>query len=368
MEKKELLAVLRLQKSKLIGDVIAKKLITIVGSASGIFEEKSHRLQKIDGIGSLTIDSLKDSSVLESAEKELEFILSHQIDYEYFLNDTYPEYLKHCIDAPILFFKRGNFNFENRRMISIVGTRNMTSYGRDFCKSLIQSLRKYEPTIVSGFAYGVDICAHKEALACELTTLAVLANGLNHTYPKIHKKYVSDMETRGGFISEFWHDEQPLRENFLKRNRIIAGLSQATIVVESAEKGGSLVTADIANSYNRDVFAVPGRIKDSFSKGCNNLIKNNQAIMITQPEDVIEFLNWDLPEASSEKVIQKQLFVDLDVEEQRIYDYLFENGKQLLDIIALQTQIPIYKLSSILLGLELKGVLRPLPGKQFEVI
>lgn len=368
MEKKELLAVLRLQKSKLIGDRISKRLITIVGSASGIFEEKTHRLQKIDGIGSLTLDSLKDASALEAAENELEFILSHQIDFEYFLNDGYPEYLKHCIDGPILFFKRGNFSFENRRMISIVGTRNMTSYGRDFCKELIQSLRKYDPTIVSGFAYGVDICAHKEALDCNLSTIAVMATGLSHTYPKIHKRYVSEIESKGGFISEFWHDEQPLRENFLKRNRIIAGLSQATIVIESAEKGGSLVTADIANSYNRDVFAVPGRIKDSFSKGCNNLIKNNQAIMVTQPEDVIEYLNWDIPDANSEKSIQKQLFVELDDEEQRIHDYLLENGKQLLDIIALQTQIPIHKLSSLLLGLELKGVLRPLPGKQFEVI
>lgn len=367
MKKEELLAALRLQKSKLIGDISAKKLISIVGSASGIFEEKNSLLTKIDGVGALTLKSLRDPSVLVAAEQELETITKQNISYSYFLQDDYPENLKHCIDGPILFFKQGNMNLKSTKLISIVGTRNMTSYGRDFCKELILSIKDYQPIIVSGFAYGVDICAHKEALSHGLSTLAVLGSGLGRIYPKVHQQYKSEIQKQGGFITEFWHQEQPLRENFLKRNRIIAGISQATVVIESAEKGGSLVTANIANSYNRDVFAVPGRIQDQFSKGCNHLIKSNQALMLTHPEDLIRFLNWDMP-FESPKPVQKQLFIELTPEEQKVYDHLQESGKQLLDSLSLDVKIPIHKLSSILLEMELKGVLRPLPGKQFEVI
>jgi DNA processing protein len=197
--------------------------------------------------------------------------------------------------------------------------------------------------------------------------LGCLAHGLNQIYPKVHKKYMVDMEKNGGFFTDFWSSDTFDKNNFLKRNRIIAGLSEATIVIESAEKGGSLVTADIANSYNRDVFAVPGRTTDSQSVGCNNLIKHQKAHMLTTPLDVPYILNWQL-EDDKNPVIQKQLFVELDATEKVIYNYLKENEKQQLDVIAINCKLPIFKVAGVLLNMELKGVIRPLPGKLFEII
>lgn len=365
MNSEKLLAVLRLQATKNVGDILAKKLITAVGSVENVFKEKPHVLHKINGIGTLVTQHLFDENNLKRAEDELNYIQQNNIAFSYFLEDDYPQNLKHCVDAPILIFKDGNLNLNNDKIISIVGTRNMSSYGRDFCNQLIEDLKEYNPIIVSGFAYGVDICAHKAAIKNNLQTIAVLAHGLEEIYPKTHKKYIHEVNNNGGFITEFWHDEQPMRENFLKRNRIVAGISKATIIIESAEKGGSLVTADIANSYNRDVFALSGRATDIYSKGCNNLIKNNQAHLLTSAEDIVKMLNWDIRQAAVPK--QEKLFVELNSSEQKIYDYLQQNGKQLLDDIAINCELPIYQLSSILIQLELKGVVKPLPGKMFEV-
>lgn len=367
MKKEKLLAILRLQKSKAVGDIIAKKLIVNVGDVEQIFKEKSFKLEKINGIGAHVIKHLFNEDNLKRAEKELHYIIKNNIEYSYFLEDDYPKNLQNCIDSPILIFKDGNINLSNRKIISIVGTRNMSSYGRDFTNNLIELLAEHNPIIVSGFAYGVDICAHRSAVKNGLQTIAVLAHGFETIYPKVHKKYINQINENGGFITEFWSEDQPLRENFLKRNRIVAGISQATIIVESAEKGGSLVTADIANSYNRDVFAIPGRTTDIYSRGCNDLIKNNKAHLLNTPEDIVKLLNWDIKE-KSKKPIQKQLFIELNQNEQKIYDYLQKNGKQLLDVIALDCAIPLFQLSSILLQMELKGVIKPLPGKMFETI
>ncbi len=200
-----------------------------------------------------------------------------------------------------------------------------------------------------------------------LTTVGVLAHGFEEIYPKTHKKYVAEMHKNGGFLTDFWHNDELIRENFLKRNRIVAGISEATIIIESADKGGSLVTADIANSYNRDVMAVPGRSTDNFSRGCNDLIKRNKAAILTSANDLIEMLNWDLGD-NIKQGIQKQLFVELNETEQIIYDFLIENGKELLDVIAINCELPIYKTTTILFNLEMKGVVKPLPGKLFEVV
>ena len=200
-----------------------------------------------------------------------------------------------------------------------------------------------------------------------LQTIGVLAHGLNQVYPKTHKKYISKMEQNGGFLTEFWSTSNPEKENFVKRNRIVAGMSEATIVIESADRGGSLITATLANDYNRDVFAVPGRITDKYSQGCNNLIKTQRAHLLSSAADLVYILNWEL-ENKKTKTIQKQLFVSLENEEQKVYDYLVQKGKELMDIIALECEFPIYQLSSILLNMELKGVVRPLPGKLFEAI
>jgi DNA processing protein len=367
MKDEKLLAVLRLQKSKAIGDILAKKLIVHVGDVEQIFREKSTTLQKINGIGNHVLKYLFDKKNREFAEQELNYIKKNSIQYSYFLEDDYPINLQNCIDSPILIFKDGNINLNNDKIISIVGTRNMSSYGRDFCTKIIEDLAGYNPLVVSGFAYGVDICAHKAAVKNNLQTIAVLAHGFEQIYPKAHKKYINQVNENGGFLTEFWSEEQPLRENFLKRNRIVAGISKATIIIESAEKGGSLVTADIANSYDRDVFALPGRATDIYSKGCNSLIKYNRATLLTSAEDVIKMLNWDINERPK-KSIQKQLFVELNEKEQKIHDLLSEKGSQVLDVISLECAIPMYQLAAILLQMELKGVTKPLPGKMFELL
>ena len=367
MKEEKLLTVLRLQKCKAIGDILAKKLIVNVGDVEQVFKEKAAILSKINGIGAHVLKHLFDKENVKLAEKELDYITKNNIDYTYFLEEDYPVNLQNCIDSPILMFKDGNINLKNDKIISIVGTRNMSSYGRDFTNNLIEELAEYNPIIISGFAYGVDICAHKAAIKNNLQTIAVLAHGFEQIYPKVHKKYINQVNENGGFFTEFWSEEQPLRENFLKRNRIVAGISKATIVIESAAKGGSLVTADIANSYNRDVFALPGRATDIYSKGCNNLIKNNRAELLTSASDIVKLLNWDIKK-TPKKAIQKQLFLDLNENEQKIYDYLQKNGKQILDVIALDCAIPLFQLSSILLQMEMKGILKPLPGKLFEIV
>jgi len=373
MQETELLYLLALQKVEGVGDIVAKKLLTHCGNAETIFKTKSSQLSSIDGIGSVLLSKLKNKTIFEKAEAELKFINKNEINVAFFQDDNYPDRLKHCIDGPLLLFTSGNIDFKTRKIISIVGTRQITSHGTEFCKKLISDLAPLNPIIVSGFAYGVDIVAHQAAIEHGLQTIGVVAHGLDQIYPGVHKKYVSKMEINGGFMTEFWSKTNPEKENFVKRNRIVAGMSEATIVIESAEKGGSLITANLANDYNRDVFAVPGRTSDKFSQGCNNLIKTQKANLLTSAADIVYILNWDLEGIASnsrndKKPVQKQLFVTLENDEQKIYDYLLKSGKEILDVIALECDFPIYKISGILLNMELKGVIRPLPGKLFEAI
>ncbi|WP_286969873.1 DNA-processing protein DprA [Flavobacterium sp. UBA4854] len=366
MTDQDLFSLLALLKVDGVGDILGKKLLHSFGSASDIFKAKNSQLATVDGIGSVLLKNLKDKTIFERAEKELLFIKNNTIQVSFFQDESYPERLKHCFDAPILLFTAGNIDLKNRKIISIVGTRQITSYGTDFCKKLIEEIAPLDPVIVSGFAYGVDIVAHQAAIDYNLQTIGVLAHGLNQIYPRTHKKYMAKMEENGGFITEFWSDSNPDKEKFVRRNRIVAGMTEATIVIESADRGGSLITANMANEYNRDVFAVPGRVTDKYSQGCNNLIKTQKANVLTSAADLIYMLNWDIKEKP--KNIQKQLFVELESDEQKVYDFLQKDGKQLLDIIAIECEIPIFKLSGILIEMELKGVIRPLPGKLFESI
>ena len=366
MTDQDLFHLLALMQVEGVGDIMAKKLITHCGNATEVFNTKTAQLAAIDGIGSVLLKNLKNKAVFEKAEQELKFINSNKIKVDYFQDESYPNRLKHCIDGPVLLFTSGNIDLKNKKIISIVGTRQITSYGMEFCRKLIEDLAPLEPVIVSGFAYGVDIFAHQLAMDNNLQTIGVLAHGLNQIYPKTHKKYVAKMEQNGGLMTEFWSSSNPDKENFVRRNRIVAGISEATIVIESAERGGSLITANIANDYNRDVFAVPGRITDKYSQGCNNLIKTQKANLLTSAADLIYILNWDIQ--TKTKPVQKQMFVTLDEEEQKVYDYLLKNGKETLDSIALQCNFPIYRISGMLLNMELKGVIRPLPGKLFEAI
>jgi DNA processing protein len=369
MKDSELLHLLALSKVEGIGDIVAKKLIQHCGNVENIFKTNASKLTSIDGIGQNLINKLKDKSVFEKAKAEFDYIKRNNINVCFYQDDNYPDRLKHCIDGPVLLFSSGNINWNTRKIISIVGTRQITSYGMEFCKKLIADLAPLNPIIISGFAYGVDIVAHQAAMDNNLQTIGILAHGLNQIYPKTHKRYIAKMEQNGGFMTEFWTTSNPEKENFVKRNRIVAGIAEATIVIESAEKGGSLITANMANDYNRDVFAVPGRISDKLSQGCNNLIKTQRAHLLTSAADVLYILNWELENSQKEsKSIQKQLFISLDENEQKIYDYLQQNGKQLLDIIAIECDFPIFKISAVLLNMELKGVIRPLPGKLFEAI
>jgi DNA processing protein len=366
MNETELYYLLALQKVEGVGDIVAKKLISHCGDAATIFKTKSSQLASINGIGSVLISKLKNKSIFAIAEAELKYIENNEINVSSFQDNNYPERLKHCIDGPILLFTSGNIDFTNRKIISIVGTRKITPYGADFCKSLIAELSPLNPIIVSGFAYGVDIVAHQAAMENDLQTIGIVAHGLDQIYPSSHKKYVAKMEQNGGFMTEYWSGTNPEKENFVKRNRIVAGISEATIVIESAIKGGSLITANLANDYNRDVFAVPGRTSDKLSLGCNNLIKTQKANLLTCAADLVYILNWDIEKTT--RSVQKKLFIILENDEQKIYDYLIKSGKEILDIIALECDFPIYKISGILLNMELKGVVRPLPGKLFEAI
>lgn len=366
MTDQDLFYLLALLKVEGVGDIMAKKMLTHCGNAENVFKTKINQIAAIDGVGSVLLKNLKDNSIFDKANRELEFIKSNDVKVSFFQDQDYPERLKHCFDSPVLIFSSGNINLKNKKIISIVGTRQITSYGMEFCRKLIEDLAPLDPVIVSGFAYGVDIVAHQLAIDFNLQTIGVLAHGLNQVYPKSHKKYVAKIEENGGFITEFWSSSNPDKENFVRRNRIVAGMTEATIVIESADRGGSLITANLANDYNRDVFAVPGRVTDKYSQGCNNLIKTQKANVLTSAADLVYILNWDI--GNKEKTIQKQLFVEMEPDEQKVYDFLLKNGKELLDIIALTCDFPIYKISGLLLNMELKGLIRPLPGKLFEAI
>lgn len=366
MTQDELLAYLILQRIPNLGDTSIKRLINRFETAENVLRQKKETLLKIDGIGEIRLKEFYEKSHRQAAEQELHFIERAGISCCNFREANYPERLKHCVDGPVLLFKRGDAGYENKRVLAIVGTRKVTTHGLQFIRKFIEDLAPLQPLIVSGFAYGVDIAAHTAALDNGLDTLAVLAHGLNQIYPKVHAKYQKAVERQGAFMTDFWSSDAFDRTNFLRRNRIIAGIAEATLVVESAEKGGSLVTADIANSYNRDVFAVPGRTDDLQSVGCNNLIKTQKAQLITSAADLIYQLNWQPEEIF--KPVQKQLFVELTDEERIVWRLLSDRGKEELDLIALNCNLPTYKTASLLLNMELKGVVRPLPGKLFELI
>ncbi|MFV8225297.1 DNA-processing protein DprA [Christiangramia aquimixticola] len=366
MENDDLLYTLALQHVPNLGDTTAKKLLKKFGSAKEIFKEKKGNLLKINGIGATRLSELNDPKNLKQAEAELEFIEKNNIKVHFYQDTDYPEKLKHCLDGPVLLFSRGQIDLQKKRIISIVGTRQITAHGIAFCEKLIEEIAPLDPVIVSGFAYGVDITAQKAAVKNNLQTVGCLAHGFNQIYPRTHKKYVKEIEENGGFYTDFWSTDNFDRNNFLKRNRIIAGLSEATIVIESAEKGGALVTADIANSYDREVFAVPGRPSDKYSLGCNNLLKAQNAHVLTSAADVAYILGWKTE--NKPKVVQKQLFINLEDDEQKIYQFLENSGKTELDQLALNCNFPTFKTASLLLNMELKGAVRPLPGKLFEVI
>jgi DNA processing protein len=350
-----------------IGAVTARNLIAYVGSVEGVFQEKEKNLMKIPGVGEVNAQRIIRQNVLDRAKREVDFILKNQIQTLFYLDDNYPVRLKNCNDAPIILYFKGNANLNELRIISIVGTRNATNYGKEICEELIHSFsdRNYKLLVVSGLAYGIDVHAHKACLKYNVPTVGVFAHGLDTIYPSLHSSVASKMLENGGLITDFVSDTVIDRQNFLRRNRIIAGLADATIIVESAEKGGALVTADIANSYNRDVFAFPGRSNDQYSRGCNKIIKLNEAVLVENAADIEKAMNWDV-KISFPRVFQASLFEEFTPEENKLIDLLKE-GDRFVDEITAETQMQMSRVSALLLGLEFRGLVISLPGKMYRL-
>jgi DNA processing protein len=349
-----------------IGDINARKLVSHFGSVEAIFHEPYRNLLKIPGIGSGIAGYISERSYLKIAEKEAEYITKNNIATFFYLDNNYPFRLRQCDDSPVLFYFKGNCDLNSSKIISVVGTRNATSHGKEQCEKIIAGLAAGHPdlVIVSGLAYGIDITAHKAALANDLQTIGVLGHGFKTIYPSVHRPVAKEITGKGGLLTDFLSDALPERNNFLKRNRIIAGISDATLVVESGKKGGALITADIACSYNRDVFAVPGRPDDQWSAGCNSLIRSNKAALVESAEDIEYFLNWQ-PE-KSKPAVQRSLFSELDETEQKIFELISKEGESTIDHICRTLDIPIYKLSAQLLQMEFKGVVRCYPGNIYR--
>ena len=350
-----------------IGDILAKKLISYCGGVEAVFSEKKSALLKIPNVGEILAEAIANNNVFAKAEKEVDFIVKHNIGCAFYLDDDYPVRLKNCPDSPVIFFYKGDVDFEHSKIVSIVGTRQATQYGKDLCNRLVDELcqHNHNPIIVSGLAFGIDVCAHRAALRNGLPTIAVLGHGLTKIYPSAHATVAREIVQNGALITEFLSDSPIEPNNFLRRNRIIAGIADLTVVVESNARGGALTTADIANSYNRDVFAFPGRLTDACSAGCNWLVKTNKANLIQSVEDIEYIMGWD---KKSQTNVQRELFPEVSPEEKSILQILKENGEFPVDNLCIALQMSVSKASALLLNLELAGLVRSLPGKMYKLV
>lgn len=348
-----------------IGDISGKKFVDYCGSAEAIFKETRKSLEKITGMREASIDAIcNPKEYLDRAEEEIGFMEKNDIRPLFFLDSDYPRRLLQCEDSPLLLYYKGKANLNANRVVAIVGTRNITDYGKDNCNQLVEELASDDVLIVSGLAYGVDTIAHKASLKNGIPTVAVTGCGLQQVYPSINKKLSSEMmEKGGGILTEYMSGTLPERENFPRRNRVIAGMADAVVVIESALKGGSLITADIANSYNRDVFAYPGRVMDMYSQGCNYLIRTNRAHLMESAQNLRYVMRWE-----SVNKVEKQtsIFREFTGEEKKIMDCFGTNTVVNLDDIIVKTELSTTKIAALLLELEFDGVLMALPGKRYQ--
>lgn len=352
----------------------ALEIYKAAGSAQNLYEHRNEVGDMIEGCTPRLVEALKDwGDAMKRAEAEVKYMEEHKIRACTLLDDDYPQRLLECADAPLVLYYKGNSDLNQTRIISIVGTRQITNYGRDLCHKFIRELHELCPKvlIVSGLAYGVDICAHRESLANGYETIGVLAHGLDQIYPYHHRDTAAQMVEHGGLLTEFMTQTNADKANFVRRNRIVAGMSDSTIVIESAAKGGSLITAEIAQSYDRAVFAFPGNIGQPFSEGCNNLIRDNGAGLISSAEDFVKAMGWEYDAVRRQALadgIERQLFPELSPEEQKIVSLLQQTNDLQLNIISVKTGIAIHQITAMLFQLEMKGVVKPLAGGMYHLL
>lgn len=350
-----------------VGDHLIRQLVSYCGSADKVFNTPKGKLLKIPGIGAVTATAILQGKSFENAEKELRKAEKERVKLLFFTDKEYPSRLKAIHDAPSLLYVKGNVNFEYSKTIAIIGTRRATDYGKRCVEDLTEALVPHQPLIVSGLAYGIDIHAHKTALKHDLANIGVIGSGIDVIYPSAHAETARKMQAHGGLVTEFRFGTKPDAHHFPARNRIVAGLSDAVIIVEAGEGGGALITADIANGYHKDVFAFPGNIGQSFSEGCNNLIKSNKAHLITSVKDLEYIMNWDL--LNTKQVAKPLPLSDYEEPERIVLQTLMNHANHtlMIDEISWRTNLPIGKVASILLGLEFKGVIQSLPGKLYKI-
>ncbi len=349
-----------------IGDVHTKILVEHYGSAEKVFKARKSELDKLPGIGEIRAKSIKEFSLFARAEEELNFIEKYKIRAFTLHDQHYPKRLLNCYDAPTILYFRGNADLNTEKIISIIGTRNNTDYGKETVREIIEALASFKVLIVSGLAYGVDSVSHKFAIKNDLPTVGILAHGLDRIYPPAHKTLAKEMLSNGGLLTDFISGSNPDKQNFPKRNRIVAGMADAVLVIETGIKGGSMITAEIANSYNKDVFAIPGRTGDAKSEGCNYLIKSNKAVLTTSGQDIVEFMNWDLQKIKQKP--QRQLFIELSPDEKIIVDILKQQDAIHIDDLYVKSGLKSSAVAAATLNLELQNVLQSLPGKIYKLI
>jgi len=352
----------------------ALELYKSVGSAQLLYEHRNDIGEVLKESSPRLVEALKDwDEPMKRAELEMNYMEEHGIRAITLTDEDYPQRLIECPDAPIILYYKGNSDLNQAKIISIVGTRRCTLYGQDLIRNFIADLRKSCPQvlIVSGLAYGVDIHAHRQALINKYETVGVLAHGLDQIYPYHHRETAAEMLNHGGLLTEFMTQTNADKANFVRRNRIVAGMADATILIESAQKGGGLITAGIAQSYNRSVFAFPGNVNAEFSKGCNNLIRDNGAGLISNANDFLEAMGWKdevrLQQALNDG-IERNLFPDLSPEEQKIVAILQQENDLQLNILSVKSGFPIGTLTALLFQLEMKGVVKPFAGGMYHLL
>jgi DNA processing protein len=349
-----------------IGDVRAKALLEKFESAEAIFKAPKNQLENIEGIGTIAATAIKKFTDFKICEEEIAFIEKNKIEPLFITDANYPKRLLNCYDSPTMLYFKGNADLNCTKIVSIVGTRSNTDYGKQICEKLIEDLANEDVLIISGLAFGIDTIAHKASIKSNIKTVGILAHGLDKIYPAQNKPLAKEMIMQGGLLSDFTSGTNPDRQNFPKRNRIVAGICDALIVIESSAKGGSLITAELANSYNKDVFAIPGRANDARSEGCNYLIKNNKASLITSANDLITQMNWATTLAKPKK--QRELFIELTADEKIIVDILQTQENVQIDQIYFKSGLSSSAVAQALLMLEMQGVVSALPGKVFKLV